>query len=262
MPGKIDRFIVRRVLDTDPKDGQGIKGVIELIDPIGGLKGYSFGESLADLTELAAVPVSLRVDKQVRYVESVKAQYAYDGQASAGDVQPDDSNGTGVGFGNGWWSRYTAIPGGIDGVGHLGCINNSSTQQLDDSMVFVKYTAGWSEQQSYGSGVVASTVNSNIAVARSGLYEIGFDITLDVGGSYDYIHCALFHAGSETPCYHIHDSTSGGEWGQLSGRLVYPLLVVTEELLDLRLASEGGNYQYVGVKYGFIWAKRIGEYPG
>lgn len=112
MSNAVKRYLVREVMDADPADGQGFAGVIELVDLSGGLKKYTVGGSVADLTALAAVPKGdMRPDRQVRFVEDVSAQYAYDEQASSGDVQPTDSDGTGTGFGNGWWSKYSGIIG-------------------------------------------------------------------------------------------------------------------------------------------------------
>ena len=42
---------------------------------------------------------------QGRYVEDVNAIYFYNESATSGDVQPTDSDGTGVGYGNGWWIK-------------------------------------------------------------------------------------------------------------------------------------------------------------
>lgn len=65
-----------------------------------------YAYSVQDETALAAVPASQRADKQVRYVETEKTFYTYDDQASSGNIQPGDSDGTGTGVGNGWWLRH------------------------------------------------------------------------------------------------------------------------------------------------------------
>jgi hypothetical protein len=61
-----------------------------------------YAHAVQDEAALAAVPASMRADKQVRYVETEKTFYTYDDNASEGDIQPNDSDGTGVDPGNGW----------------------------------------------------------------------------------------------------------------------------------------------------------------
>lgn len=65
-----------------------------------------YAYAVQDESALAAVPASQRADKQVRYIETELTFYMYDDQASSGDIQPSDSDGTGVDPGNGWWVRY------------------------------------------------------------------------------------------------------------------------------------------------------------
>lgn len=110
MRGAVKRFLVRRTFDAVPADGQGLDGVVELVDMSGGASNVTVGQSVADLTALAAITKGdTRPDRQIRFVESGSASYSYDEQASSGDVQPNDSDGTGTGFGNGWWSKHTAV---------------------------------------------------------------------------------------------------------------------------------------------------------
>lgn len=109
------RYLVRRTFDAVPADAHGLDGVVELVDMSGGASNVTVGQSVADLTALAAVTKGdTRPDRQTRFVEAEGASYAYDEQASSGDVQPDDSNGTGTGFGNGWWSKFAAAGGGAE----------------------------------------------------------------------------------------------------------------------------------------------------
>lgn len=64
-----------------------------------------YAYAIQNKTALAAIPASQRADKQVRYVETERLFFMYDDNASAGDIQPGDSDGTGVDPGNGWWIR-------------------------------------------------------------------------------------------------------------------------------------------------------------
>ncbi len=106
----MQRFLVRRTFDAVPADGHGLDGVVELVDMAGGASNVTVGQSVADLTALVAVTKGdTRPDRQIRFVESESASYSYDEQASSGDQQPNDSDGTGSGFGNGWWSKHTAV---------------------------------------------------------------------------------------------------------------------------------------------------------
>ncbi|MEE9117849.1 MAG: hypothetical protein V3U02_04540 [Calditrichia bacterium] len=59
--------------------------------------------SVQDTAALAAIVSADRIDKQQRLVEDESKIYRYDEQAASGDIQPNDSDGTGVGNGNGWW---------------------------------------------------------------------------------------------------------------------------------------------------------------
>ena len=141
----------------------------------------AFGDPVADLAALAAVAEHDRSDGQVRAVIGEGGDlYQYLDALAAGDVLPDDSDGTGIGVGNGWWNRILIDPveRNEDQIFYVGKHGNDGNDGRNIGDAFLTFAAGIAAATALVPGP-----NNQIAIRcnDNGIYTEDIDVP-------DYVH--------------------------------------------------------------------------